>query len=513
MSRWLRWLVVSPVVFFVLGALLQSCSGGSSSGVTQATVTPGFSLQQITISDGPPASPTIVATGTPKHTATPTLTPRPASTSQSVPSSVPTGGSVQFNALGLFVKGHKNQQSKLEDITVSPSTLWTSSNQTVLIPPVAASQGGNYSTGLAGCACIAASSSGVISQLVGLGVYVDVGTCPLCPQAPAASIVSGSAHSSVSEAVTVSQNSGVLMWTYDVGADLRGRIAVAGNGSLYFVATDGVLHGLDSNGKEIMHRFAGGVAPVVMADGTVIAMSPESKLAAIGADGAVKWELTIGAGDGPIAASDDAIYASASGEVVSVSAAGSFNWRVNAGPVVAAAATADGMVIAAPNGALTSIAADGAIGWTFMPAGGFSGAISSVDDTVYAGSGAGLVYAIDARTGKELWHLGGSHAVVAGPAVGESGTIFFASDAVYSVSADGQMLWAQPAAKPGSSTLTAVGYDSVFDAGADELGAMLAGDGNFVWSSRNFGKIVAAASSPSGMLYVANQSGRIFAVK
>lgn len=425
---------------------------------------------------------------------------------------MPTGGMVQFNALGLFVKGHKNQHTMLEDITLSPSTLWTSSDQSVLVPPVTASQGGSYTTGQAGCACIAASSSGVISQMVGLGVYVDVGTCPLCPQALAASIMSASGASSAS-AATVSQNSGVLMWTYDAGADLRGRIAVGGNGSLYFVTTDGMLHGLDSNGKAIMHRFAAGLAPVVMADGTVVAMSSESKLAAFGADGAVKWETAIGAGDGPIAASSDAIYASASGEVVSVSAAGSLNWRVNAGPVVAATATADGVVIAAPIGALTSIADDGALGWTFMPAGGFSGAISGVDDVVYAGSAAGFVYAIDARTGKELWHLGGSHAVIAGPAVGKSGTIFFASDAVYGVSADGKMLWAQPSAKPGSSALTAVGYDSVFDAGADELGAMLAGDGNFIWSSGNFGKIVAAAASPSGILYVANQSGLIFAVK
>ena len=30
MSRWLRWLVVAPVVLFVFGAILLSCSGGSS---------------------------------------------------------------------------------------------------------------------------------------------------------------------------------------------------------------------------------------------------------------------------------------------------------------------------------------------------------------------------------------------------------------------------------------------------------------------------------------------------
>src|ERR1700719_3262201 len=138
LSRWLRWLVVTPVVFFVFGAILLSCGGGSSGGAAPTRV-PGFSLQAITISTGAPPSPTFTpsptptGSGTPKRTPkptftktiTPTLTPRPAATSTTIaPGSVPTGGPVAFNAIGTFTKKTK---TKLIDITAGPFTLWTSS--------------------------------------------------------------------------------------------------------------------------------------------------------------------------------------------------------------------------------------------------------------------------------------------------------------------------------------------------------------------------------------------------
>lgn len=439
------------------------------------------------------------------------MTPRAASTSTTVPNSVPTGGLVQYNDQGLFTKGTKNPETQLQDLTTS--SFWTSSNQASLIPPPAiGSQGGNYTTAQPGCACINASSSGVASQFVGVGVYVDVNTCPVCPQAAVVSVRTQSEASSTLAAGTT-QSAGVLMWTFDAGAKLRGRIVSGGDGSLYFITNDGVLHGLNSSGREILHQNAAGLAPVVMADGTVVAMSSPTELAATGADGAIKWTLTIGAGDGPIAASDSAIYAFSGGEVISVSAAGALNWRVGAGPVNAAAVTAEGIVVAGSNGAVTGIASDGAIGWAFTPAGGFSGAIATADDVVYAGSVGGALYALDARTGKQLWQVSSAHAVVAGPSISQAGTIFFGSDAIYDLSPEGVLRWSQPAVQPESAALSAVGYDSVFDAGSDGLGTMLGSDGDFIWSSRSFGNIATTTASSSGMLYVGTDTGRILAVR
>ncbi len=531
LSRWLRWLVVTPVVFFVFGAILLSCGGGSSGGPTP-TRAPGFSLQAITISTGAPPSPTFTptatftGTGTPKRTPkptftktiTPTLTPRPAATSTTIaPGSVPTGGTVAFNAIGTFTKKNK---TKFSDITAGPFTLWTSSDNTVLQAPPSGSMGGVYTTNLAGCACILASSAGVSSQFVPIGVYTPVETCPLCaplPPTPTATATSTAAAgikpAASSTPAASTHNAGVLMWTFDAGAELRGRIAVGADGSTFFITRDGVLHGLDSTGKEIMHRDAAGSSPAVMPDGTVIAMASSSALAAIRPGADAVWNLEIGDSAGPLAVSDRAIYASVAGDLVSVSTAGSLNWRVNVGPVTGAAATADGVVVGTSRGAVTAIASDGAVIWTFQPDGGFSGSVAYYDDVVYAGSAGGGVYAIDARTGSPIWHVNFTRAVTAGPLVAPSGAIFAGAGKTLGITADGQLRWKNSSLKPGDAGLIVLGSDGMFEATAGDLAAVLTGDGSSVWTARSFGKITTAASSPSGMLYVGTSTGRIFAVR
>src|SRR6266404_4344679 len=166
MTRWLRWLVVSPVLLFVFGAIFLSCSGGSGSTTSTATPSPGFRLQTLTISEGRPPSPTTTTTPstTPKKkTPTPTLTPRPAATSTSIPTSVATGGLVQFDAVGMFTK-KKKKKTEFVDLTTAPLTLWTSRDSSILIPPNPGPDGGNYTIASAGCTCIQASNSGVSSQ-------------------------------------------------------------------------------------------------------------------------------------------------------------------------------------------------------------------------------------------------------------------------------------------------------------------------------------------------------------
>ena len=502
---------------------MLSCSGSGGGGTSTATPGPGFSLESMTIADGAPPSPTFSATSTssktPKPTVTPTLTPRPAATSTTLsssgPNAVPTGGTVAFNVIGTFTKKSKTQY---QDITAGPETFWTSTDNSILQgPPAPGAQGGIYTTGFAGCVCISASNSGVSSQSVGIGVYQDVGTCPLCAPAPTPTatptLVPAEKPAASSTPAPSARSAGVLMWTFDPGAELRGRIATGADGAIYFITRDGVLHGLNSTGKETMRRDADGLSPAVLPDGTVVAMSSRSELAGIAPDGATLWHLEIGQSAGPLAATDRAIYASAGADLVSVSTSGSLNWRVSVGPVTAAATTPDGVVVGTSRGAVTALASDGAVVWTFTPDGGFSGSVAYADDVVYAGSAGGGVYALDLRTGNPIWRVNSAHAVTTGPAVAPSGTIFAGSDTIYGVSADGQLRWKDPTLKPGEAGLFALGYDGVFDAAAGDVGAVLMGDGSYVWTSRSFGKIATAASSASGMLYVGTSTGRIFAIR
>lgn len=456
----------------------------------------------------------------------PTVGPTPTGSPTGSPVGVPTGGQVFFNSIGTFQKPigtfKKKLKTKWEDLTTAPLTIWTSQNADILFPPAPGANGGIYTTGNAGCTCISASNSGVSSQSVLVAVYVDLegpmgclATSP-CPT-PIPTITptpkTKSTPRALSTPALTAQSAGILMWSFDAGSELRGRIATGSDGSIYFITRDGVLHGLDSAGKETMHRQAEGMAPVVLANGTVIAMSSTSTLAAVDPNCATVWQLETGAGTGPLAATDSTIYAAAGSDLLSVSSAGVLDWRVNVGPATVAATTVDGVVIASARGAVTSLASDGAVIWKFMPAGGFSGALAYADDVVYAGSQSGALYAIDLRAGEPLWHVSTARPVIAGPAVAPSGTIFFGSNAVYGVLADGQLRWTKPALKPDRGGMSAVNNDEVFEAATNDLGAMLGGDGNYEWTSRSFGTIVTSAVSPSGMLYIANSNGRIFAIR
>jgi outer membrane protein assembly factor BamB len=514
LSRWLRLLVVAPVVLLAFGGML-SC-GGSSGGSATPTTTPGFGLIALSLQDGPPATATFTITPvkTPKATPSPTLTPTTPATTTCVPTGLPTP--VQFNALGTLTKKNK---VKFMDLTTASATMWSSSNSNVLMAPLPGTNGGNFTTGVAGCACILASNSGISSQFVTVGVGVDdcVDNCPACtappPPTPTATATADAIPAALSTAAPSSRSAGVLMWTFDAGAELRGKIAAGADGSIFFITRDGVLHGVNSSGKEIMRRDAAGSSPAVLPDGTVIAMSSKSAVAAFSTNSTTLWNLEIGESAGPLAAADGAIYASAGGDLVSVSASGSLNWRVSVGTVSSAATTEDGVVVGTSGGAVTALASDGAVLWTFEPEGGFSGSVAYADDVVYAGSAGGGVYAIDSSNGNPLWHVNSAHAVTAGPAVAPSGTIFAGADAIYGVSADGHLRWTDPTLKPGDAGVFVLGYDSVFEAAAGDVGAVLTGDGSYVWTSRSFGKITTAASSPSGMLYVGTSTGRIFAVR
>ncbi len=304
------------------------------------------------------------------------------------------------------------------------------------------------------------------------------------------------------------------MWTFDPGAELRGRIAVAVDGSIFFITRDGVLHGLNSAGKEVMRRDADGSSPAVLPDGDgdrdVVDDRRLRRLALTALRfGILRLAIAQDRSRRPIAR----FTLQRARDLVSVSSGGSLNWRVNVGPVLSAAITPDGVVVGTSRGSVVALASDGGVLWTFHPDGGFSGSVAYADDVVYAGSAGGGVYAIDLRTGNPAWHVNPAHTITTGPVVAPSGAIFAGADTIYGVSGDGQLQWKNSLLKPGDAGLTALGYDGVFDATTDDVAAVLTGDGAQVWTARSFGKITTAASSPSGTLYIGTSTGRIFAIR
>ncbi|HEV2171361.1 MAG TPA: PQQ-binding-like beta-propeller repeat protein, partial [Candidatus Binatus sp.] len=195
------------------------------------------------------------------------------------------------------------------------------------------------------------------------GLHCVVGVPFLCASPEPTATATASPVVRAAEAVSTpsapARNTGVLMWTFDAGSELRGRIATGANGSIFFITRDGVLHGLDSAGKEIMHRDAYGSSPAVLSDGTVVAMASRTSLGAISPDDMVRWSVEIGKSEGPLAVGDSAIYTPAGGGLASVSTTGNLNWHADIGSATAAATTPDGVVVGTARGSVTALASDG----------------------------------------------------------------------------------------------------------------------------------------------------------
>jgi outer membrane protein assembly factor BamB len=511
MSWRIRSLIVAPVILFVFGALLLSCGGGSSGGPTSSVA---VELSQLIIYQGSPVPPTPTPSSTkksPSPTPSATMTARPVATSTQISVSE----TAQYGVQGLFFKANHPADITVQDLTASSGTVFTSQNPSVLQPPQApSSTPGLYLAIAPGCSCIAASNSNKVTTPVGVTVAPVGSPCPVCPtQAPTATATPKSAAKASAENLEPAaqpSSAGVVTFMFTVGAQVSGRIVPDSNGAIDFISSDGFLYSVDSTGTEIFRHTASGLAPAVTANGLIIALDG-ANLDAFKSDGTLAWQTPVSSTVGPIAASD-AIYVETATGIASISSSGHLNWSIDSGSIAAGAPLSSGLVVAAPHGALTAYAGDGAASWTFTPAGGFSGALAVQNDVVYAGSGSGTIYALDASTGAQSWHVALPGPTAAGPTVGDSGMVYVSAGSVYAISSDGQTLWQQSGLPPSAGALVAVGDADVFDAASSDLAVMLGAEGAYAWSTRSFGPITTAASG-GGIVYVATQSGRIFALR
>jgi len=520
MLRSIRWLVVVPILLIVAATMVASCGGSSGCsgaynsqgkwipGACPASKpTPGLQLEAITICCGPPPLPTPTPSKTPKGP-TPTPTPCPGATS----TSVAINDTLQFNAQGTFVKG---KQSVFEDITNSIGMVWTSSHKEILQPPTAGN-GGLYTGAIQGCTCIGVTAAGIVSDPVGVAVATPVADCPLCSTpaptaAPIESRGSRETHDGDRRAA-LAPLAGVVQWTFDAGAPLKGPIVPASDGHVYFIARDSRLHAIDASGHEVFSRPAGGLAPAVSPAGTVFVRGTAKDLYALGADGQLQWRVEVGRGSGPVLASQDAVYVSAGRELLAATAPGVIAWSVPVGNVTTAAAITGGLVVAADGGAVTAITASGTVLWSFSPPGGFSGMLAAGASAVYAGSSSGTLYALDPASGTELWHLATAAPVTSGPVVGASGTVYFGSDSLYAMSAGGGLEW-NLKSPPAPLALATDGGAGVFYIAADGTASMIDSNSAPRWTTRSIGAVSHVALSASGVLYIATADGHLYALR
>ncbi len=157
----------------LVNAMMLSCGGGSSSVAVATANPPGPRLRSITVCDGPPASPMFSPVP-------------PAPCSGAVSDSLAQADTIAFHAVG------ENTNRVRKDLTDAKTTLWTSDNPGVAQTVV--SQPGVFVGIAQGCACIAASSGGISSNVVSLAVFASATPdCTPCPAVVPTPILSSTA--------------------------------------------------------------------------------------------------------------------------------------------------------------------------------------------------------------------------------------------------------------------------------------------------------------------------------
>ena len=209
---------------------------------------------------------------------------------------------------------------------------------------------------------------------------------------------------------------------------------------LYAINPDGTLKWIHDEGTGVT------TPPAIGSDGTIYigAATPSEdktqedtgKILAISPDGEQEWRFDVelwveGASTvGP----DGIIYApTKEGDIYAISPQGNEIWRFSTGDGVSAspAIGSDGTVyVGSWDCYFYALSPDGEQLWRYKTPDTFEGISSPAaigsDGTIYVGSNSGMFYAFNPN-GSLKWNLGPFGPVVAGPAIAEDGTVYFAS--------------------------------------------------------------------------------------
>jgi len=507
--------VFLPGLVLLLGAamagLVLSCGGNSNncgsfvngqfvSGPCSQTVPPlGAQLIALHVCAGPPAGPTAKPTSTSKPSPAPTFTPcpTPAATTAMIPNPL------NLNAAGKFKFNNSTYFKNLTGqagwfVSVGSGNLFYTSN-------------GQFSTVNPGCSCVVASSGGLVGGPMAVTILPSSGPAPTCGPCPTVAPTPAAAARLASAGESGSTpRTGVVMWRFNARAAFEGRMAVAPSGAaVYFITADGLIHAINSGGREIFTRFTGGGSPVVASNGIIYASAPGGGLMALTPAGKLKWIAAAAKGAGPLAAGpDDTVYDAAGDELIATDVSGSMTWRIPMPGVRQALLTPDDEIIAVTDGGLTALSAHGTNQWTFAPPGGIAGEVATSGGVLFAASSQGMLYALDAASGNELWEreIGGSPRT--GVAASADERLYIGAMAkLNAFNFAGGLAWSSIGIAPTPVTPAISANGTVFAAAHGGHLAAIAPDGTVRWVGGNFGSVGSMMISSSNALYVISKDG------
>jgi eukaryotic-like serine/threonine-protein kinase len=152
--------------------------------------------------------------------------------------------------------------------------------------------------------------------------------------------------------------------------------------------------------------------------------------------------------------------------------------------------------------------------WSFPTGGSVFSSPSASDGLVYVGSGDGNIYALNARTGAKAWSFLTGSAVVSSPAVA-GGTVYIASQDgdVYALDArTGAMIWKFPTGGSIESSPTVT--DNVVYVGSDDRNvyALNARTGTMIWKSPTRFLVQSSPTVADNVVYAGSDDHDVYAL-
>jgi outer membrane protein assembly factor BamB len=372
---------------------------------------------------------------------------------------------------------------------------------------------------------------------------------PSDAQAAGATFRGDMAHTGVYAASGAPEFGGVL-WRFRTDGPIRSSPAIVG-GRIYFGSGDGRVYCVGMDGREVWRVDAGSAvtsSPAVGGGrvyaqtraGRVLALDARTRArvwsARTGPDAPFDWGFESGDTwvSSPAVADGRVLVGGGDGYLYAFDASdGAVRWRVRTGGRVRSSPAVVGGVayVGSADGSVYAVnVRTGAVRWRFDTLGrslhsrdfGFDrrtvqSSPAVVDGTVYVGARDGILYAIDAATGRERWRndhhvswVNTSPAVSAGHVYAGSSDAQFvqAVDAatgreVWRAKADG-IVWSSPAVAGGTVYV------------GDGLGVLRALDaetGVERWVYRTGARILGSPVPASGMVVVGSEDGSLYAFR
>lgn len=242
--------------------------------------------------------------------------------------------------------------------------------------------------------------------------------------------------------------------------------------------------------------------PVIGRDGSLYLGNGFMTFRSYTSDGMLRWTYQTGLVSGPAAlGADDSVYIPATGRIVALTSLGTDKWAspfvftYGASPSPLILGWAGTLYFGADDKKVYAVNPDGSARWVYTTGGAvrYSCAVSPDGLTVYAASGDGCVYALDASTGILKWKTAAISCVY-NCAVGADGTIYVGSTngKLYAFAPDGTQKWAfQSQSKV--TCAPAIAPDGTIYFGSQDTNLYaLDADGRLKWKYRTNGPVYSA---------------------